>query len=390
MTDPHLPFDFDSNVTFSDTTDTNLSSPAISISSTPDGRRTSETATTSGRLDSQGSGLKATNRSSTTINSGPYSTIAHRDAETADAANPSPDTRPVFLPKDLEYPTVTVHDTEPQHAQVASSTDAAHAASYNLVTPSFGSQPWIAPPGPFLTFAPQPIYEPTGELLHEHIQSFDEFHDPSFPRLIITSATSPSNPAPTTINAAEAASTTNGSFPVTPFLQPSLPRSALKRKASSVVTTPTVYPAERKTRLSDAGLGPGPGFELDSALTHNRSVTFERMSGIGPTSPDEGSASSDFLASSRSALNTGLPAGNRRTRQSSGSTPRPPLNFPSNSSQGSQRRVGNRTSSAHPPSILPPEKVFPIQIGSDLFRLSGASISSDGKNTSLNGRRFLC
>lgn len=32
-----------------------------------------------------------------------------------------------------------------------------------------------------------------------------------------------------------------------------------------------------------------------------------------------------------------------------------------------------------PPTILPPEKVFPIQIGSELFRLSGASIASDGK-----------
>ncbi|TVY71467.1 Uncharacterized protein LSUE1_G007956 [Lachnellula suecica] len=31
------------------------------------------------------------------------------------------------------------------------------------------------------------------------------------------------------------------------------------------------------------------------------------------------------------------------------------------------------------PEILPHERVFPIQIGSDLFRLSGASISSDGK-----------
>jgi hypothetical protein len=30
------------------------------------------------------------------------------------------------------------------------------------------------------------------------------------------------------------------------------------------------------------------------------------------------------------------------------------------------------------PYILPHEKVFPIQIGSELFRLSGASISSDG------------
>lgn len=31
------------------------------------------------------------------------------------------------------------------------------------------------------------------------------------------------------------------------------------------------------------------------------------------------------------------------------------------------------------PDILPHERVFPIQIGSELFRLSGASISSDGK-----------
>jgi len=30
------------------------------------------------------------------------------------------------------------------------------------------------------------------------------------------------------------------------------------------------------------------------------------------------------------------------------------------------------------PRILPHERVFPIQIGSELYRLSGASISSDG------------
>lgn len=39
------------------------------------------------------------------------------------------------------------------------------------------------------------------------------------------------------------------------------------------------------------------------------------------------------------------------------------------------------TSTADPNSIprfLPHERVFPIQIGSELFKLSGASISSDG------------
>jgi hypothetical protein len=32
------------------------------------------------------------------------------------------------------------------------------------------------------------------------------------------------------------------------------------------------------------------------------------------------------------------------------------------------------------PTILPHERVFPIQIGSELFKLSGASISSDGSS----------
>ena len=30
------------------------------------------------------------------------------------------------------------------------------------------------------------------------------------------------------------------------------------------------------------------------------------------------------------------------------------------------------------PKILPHERVFPVQIGTELFKLSGASISSDG------------
>jgi hypothetical protein len=37
------------------------------------------------------------------------------------------------------------------------------------------------------------------------------------------------------------------------------------------------------------------------------------------------------------------------------------------------------------PTILPHERVFPIQIGSELFRLSGASISSDGMHFFLSG-----
>lgn len=35
-------------------------------------------------------------------------------------------------------------------------------------------------------------------------------------------------------------------------------------------------------------------------------------------------------------------------------------------------------STHHIPNILPHERVFPVQLGSELFKLSGASISSDG------------
>lgn len=38
------------------------------------------------------------------------------------------------------------------------------------------------------------------------------------------------------------------------------------------------------------------------------------------------------------------------------------------------------------PKILPHERVFPIQIGSELFKLSGASLSSDGTDTCFMAR----
>ncbi|EXJ83549.1 hypothetical protein A1O1_07172 [Capronia coronata CBS 617.96] len=97
------------------------------------------------------------------------------------------------------------------------------------------------------------------------------------------------------------------------------------------------------------------------------------MSRAGPASPDEVSTPSELPAGSRAHPNAGGPPGSRRIRVSSTSTPRPPQNV----TEGSTGNRGTRTASGHPPSILPPEKVFPIQIGSDLFRLSGASISSD-------------
>ena len=366
------------HVGLSDTTiDTNLDSPAISISSMPDGRRTSTsgslapasttTAHNSGPVAKRGTGFQATNHPINTATARDHTTLLHPYAQPADAANLSPDTRPVFLPDDLEYPTISVCDTDPQHHLAASSTDAAPASSYTLGVPSFGSQPWVAPSGPFLDFAPQPIYEPTGELLHENVHTFDHFDVPSLSSLPATVSTTPRNPPhPPPTHLAEVATAANGTGVATAFVPPLLPRSALKRKPSSTASTPTESSLDKRVRSIP---NPGP----DTTITLNRSVTFERMSGVGPTSPDEGSTTSELPTGSRAA-----PGGNRRTRQSSSSTPRPSV-LASTSSQGSLRGRGTRVSSGHPPSILPPEKVFPIQIGSDLFRLSGASISSDGR-----------
>ena len=45
---------------------------------------------------------------------------------------------------------------------------------------------------------------------------------------------------------------------------------------------------------------------------------------------------------------------------------------------GIVRQANPRKQNTDIPIILPHEKVFPIQIGTELFRLSGASLSSDG------------
>jgi hypothetical protein len=55
--------------------------------------------------------------------------------------------------------------------------------------------------------------------------------------------------------------------------------------------------------------------------------------------------------------------------------PQPPKLKQSDSSEA--RRVAEIA--PHLTTVLPAGKVFPIQIGSELFRLSGASISSDGE-----------
>jgi hypothetical protein len=382
MTDPHPTLDFEhthAHLNYSDTNpSTNLISPAISILSVSDGSPTGANAGVANRASINGvkfgsghpSGLRATNHPSGRARKASYSAPANPYAGPADTASPSPEVRSAFLSDTLELPIVKVPDSD-DYQEARHPTDADLSSAFPIGGASFGSQPWTGLSAPILDFAPRISYEPTGELIHETVHNFEAFDVPHDSNHQPLSTINLRHPPLSLLEGSAGISATDGASSVAASVPFGLPRSALKRKTSSVTAKSPEASVEKKVRLQSA---PETQSGTNPTLAHGRSVTFERMSNIGPTSPDDGSNTSELAGSRASAS---LTAGNRRTRQSSNSTARPPI-LPSSSSQGSFRR-GTRTSSAHPPSILPPEKVFPIQIGSDLFRLSGASISSDGR-----------
>ena len=335
------------NHSVSDVTgEADLTSPAISISSSSNGR------------------YEAANQNIGYTEAG--------GASTAYATNPTSDTAlGSSFHSQSTHPTIVVQDTDSLQYFVQHGGSRREDVSTSDPTPGgFGSQIWEPPPGPFLDFAPQPIYEPLGELADEQIQSFHEFDSPSSIRSSASLSQNSSTTRPdlsAKLSAGfEATTATNV------FAPPTLPRSALKRKAEHDIT-PSIDTASTRG-LHSAKIGDGK----------RRSVSFERMSASNSRSPGDASAGSDNLLSQRTSQGGHTSAASRgRSRQSTSSTPRPTVNIPSAASQSQARGGrGTRVPSATPPSILPPEKVFPIRIGSDLFQLSGASISSDGQYSS--------
>lgn len=93
----------------------------------------------------------------------------------------------------------------------------------------------------------------------------------------------------------------------------------------------------------------------------------------------------DSIGEKGMAMNVnGLQAGNGK-QKSSTSTSTPGEEKKSTEPPGILREASAaapRKWNTDIPDILPHERVFPIQIGSELFRLSGASISSDGMHSS--------
>lgn len=236
----------------------------------------------------------------------------------------------------------------------------------------FGSQEWIAPFGPYLDFAPQPIYEPTGELLHEQTASFQEFDSPTSIRSSVSLHSDGSRNYPSVSPNVPEISIAAASDPI--FVQPPLPKSALKRKRDLKSGIASDQGNEKQQR--------GP----DRPSPPSRSVSFERMSRQSPPSAREGFAGSELPVNQRSnADNTASTSRRGRPSGTGGGTPRAGAHNTAN--RGS--RGGRSVSNSQVPSVLPPEKVFPIQIGSDLFRLSGASISSDGRQLSKSAKLRL-
>ncbi|KAK5950672.1 hypothetical protein OHC33_008339 [Knufia fluminis] len=286
------------------------------------------------------------------------------DTDFAYGANPIPDTA-FCSPDHASSSASSTHDADTTAGVplglASSYTNAATVPNLNLA--SFGSQPWPTTSAPYLDFAPRPIYEPTGELVHEAVEGFDQFDDPS--SLQQTHWTSEQ-----AADVAETQQATSGpGFTVPPVSAASGTQHFRK-------------PALKRPVDSDGGDTQREGNRPPTADPRKlRKVSFEQMSATGPTSADDEDSSSSEGPSTTRPVAQGRLGNTPRRGRGSRAANLPPSRSTAQQTSGARASAtvggGNKTPTAHPPSILPPEKVFPIQIGSELFRLSGASISSD-------------
>lgn len=236
----------------------------------------------------------------------------------------------------------------------------------NLHFTSFGTQPWpVSIPSSYIDPLHCATYESTGHSIEQTATTFDKFDDSAKyrPARDIAAATSSKplehfEPFVGPVTSLSAASN-NGQLQ---------PKSALKRHLRQ----------DSQGNISKA---------IDQSTLQQRPlkirrVSFEQMSATGPGSADdEDSSASEAPVTGKSSLRGSYASGLRRGRGSraAGIPSQTSTGRPATSSVPQQVAIsrGSKTPTGHPPSILPPEKVFPVQIGSELFRLSGASISSD-------------
>jgi hypothetical protein len=218
-------------------------------------------------------------------------------------------------------------------------------------------------------------YEPQGELVQEYHNHINTTNDFSIPLPVTTGETSfqafqQNQSATPTPNA------TQTQNPLSP-LPPPPPRPQQQR--------PEVQTGMKRKLDSE----PGPAVSQNGSITlenpskrQNKSRQSSDASATTPVlaAPAEVRPPSIARAAAPSAPNEAVPRSlsqdntqaERQKEQSKGTGPQGRVIDVS-----TPRRVQEAPGG---PDILPAGKVFPIQIGSELFRISGASISSDGEH----------
>lgn len=112
-----------------------------------------------------------------------------------------------------------------------------------------------------------------------------------------------------------------------------------------------------------------------------RRVSFSRMPAPSSSSSPDGRSNFDRHHDDRSIQKKASVTSGKSRTSSENDISRANIDVSSLPNPGMANPASRQSQNALPNpsmSILPAEKVFPIQIGSELFRLSGASIASDG------------
>ncbi|KAH0541515.1 hypothetical protein FGG08_003990 [Glutinoglossum americanum] len=166
-----------------------------------------------------------------------------------------------------------------------------------------------------------------------------------------------------------------------------LARTATKRKAEADPVQNWAVPASKEDsrKRSQTGLGLNANNLQNPRKWTSRPSPTGGGGGGSITETQTGNGVSHTRSNSSIAFGDAGPS--NTTGHSSGPTSNPAVRR--TASEGDEAKSGRAPSimratraQSFPdiPKILPHEKVFPVQIGSELFRLSGASISSDAEN----------
>lgn len=277
------------------------------------------------------------------------------------AGAPTTPTQASSLDQSLRQPEFGAH----QHSVSQTGASQPFQSAYGFNSSAALAWDW----GSTIGFADYPSqYEPQGELVHE----LQTLHAPA--------ATDFSIPLPLTGARANA---------LVGALHPS-PRPVLSVQ-SAVAQNPLSPPPKPTKRLSvqtgmkrkadsepDSGVSQGPNGSFDEKSS-KRQATSRASSVTSAASP----SATPAPAASLPASMTG-PVAPENTAPSTSETHKRKEPSKGTGPQGRVIDVSTPRRVVEPrgsPDILPSGKVFPIQIGSELFRLSGASISSDGEHS---------